>query len=106
MKKCGFGSLDGSWNHRIIRAGAGLLVLAILFLGPLPQANNELKSTTAPTAPPLSSSLSIEHAGVPWYFRSGQWRADVRSLVAVLRYLTQSDSPAQTNLTPAKVDNV
>jgi len=41
-----------------------------------------------------------------WYFRSGQWRADMRSVVAALRYLAQSETISQTNLTRTKADNV
>jgi hypothetical protein len=45
---------------------------------------------------------------MPWYIRSGQWRADMRSLAAALRYLTdleQTASAAQTNLIPPKASN-
>jgi hypothetical protein len=56
----------------------------------------------------VSNNLPWTKRAMPWYLRSGQWRADMRSLAAVLRYLTDSEDTAsttQTNLMPAKADN-
>jgi len=85
---------------------ARLLVAALLFLAPVRQANLRLRRTAPVVASAQPSPNAFEQAGMPWYFRSGQWRADIRSLVAALRYLTQSETIAQTNLTLTKADNV
>ena len=44
---------------------------------------------------PMTSS-GPKRPGASWYFRSGQWRADLRSLVAVLQYLREPVGLAQT----------
>lgn len=43
----------------------------------------------------------LKRVTVPWYLRSGQWQADIRSLAAVWRYLTDADLAGQTNGSPA-----
>jgi hypothetical protein len=106
MKKRAFRLNHEFRNHRIVMACGGLLIFAILFLGPFRKAHTGLDGTSIPTAAPSSGAALLEGPGVPWYIRSGQWRADVRSLVAALRYLTESDSVAQTNLVPAKAEKV
>jgi hypothetical protein len=42
---------------------------------------------------------------VPWYFRSRQWQADMRSLAAGMRYLTDTEQIAKTNQIPAKAND-
>ena len=44
-----------------------------------------------------NSFYSVKRAALPWYLRSGQWQADMRSLAAIWRYLTDADLAAQTN---------
>jgi hypothetical protein len=57
-----------------------------------------------PKTLPAKDLASLEHECVPWYIRSGQWRADVRSLAAVLRYLAESDVSGRTNPLPTRAD--
>ncbi len=55
----------------------------------------EVASTTSPQA---------KRGRVPWYIRSGQWRADIRTLNALLHYLTEPQKVAQTNGMPVNAE--
>lgn len=48
----------------------------------------------------------LKRVTVPWYLRSGQWQADIRSLAAVWRFLTDADLAGQTNGSPATSSDV
>jgi hypothetical protein len=80
------------------------VLAAILLFGPLPDDRSGPASVT-PLLVASNSPVRITRTSVPWYIRSGQWQADMRSLSAVLRYLTDSEKTAQTNPIPAKADN-
>ncbi len=45
-----------------------------------------------------STNFSPGQRGMPWYIHSGQWRADIRSLGALLRYLSEREGTVSTNL--------
>lgn len=86
---------------------AGVVYLAILAVGPMPSKPNG-------DSIPLANQFLVASNGpaatrsMPWYFHSGQWRADMRSLAAALRYLTDCESTAavaQTNFIASKADN-
>jgi len=47
-----------------------------------------------------NSSYPPQGFRAAWYIRSGQWRADLRSLVAVLEYLREPAGIGQTNGLP------
>ena len=102
MKKRALSWRERFWLREIAGALAALLVVAIPLLGPIRQNRSGPKPTSLPIAAPPNGPGSLEELALPWYIRSGQWRADVRSLVAALHYLAQSDSPQQTNLMPPK----
>lgn len=106
MKEGWFGSQKGTWRRRTAWMSIGWLAIALLLNGGLREAPNQpnLGSVRAPAA--ASVATLVEQQGVPWYFHSGQWRADVRSLIAALRYLTQSDSMVQTNPMPTRAHRV
>lgn len=90
----------------MVWAWAGLLAIAIFFLDSIREAHTGPKQGNLSNSSPSVGPTLLEQPGVPWYIRSGQWRADMRSLVAVLRYLAQPESLGQTNPMPAKADNV
>ena len=48
---------------------------------------------------PLRDQSGPLRAG--WYLRSGQWRADLRTLVAVVAYVVDQDKGAQPQKFPA-----
>jgi hypothetical protein len=50
----------------------------------------------SPAAPsPRAAFERAEHADPLWYFRSGQCRADARSLVEALRFILEPDSDSE-----------
>jgi hypothetical protein len=44
-----------------------------------------------------SSSSQQKQFNFAWYVRSGQWRADLRSVAAAIEYLAEPATIAQTN---------
>jgi hypothetical protein len=52
-----------------------------------------------------NSPVSVTRMRVRWYFGNRQWQADMRSLAAVVRYLTDSEQMAQTNPIPRKAND-
>lgn len=104
MKEQSRGWMIKVWNCRAVWACAGLVLAAIILFGPA------IDDRTGPALinPPLVASNSpapSTHTGVPWYIRSGQWQADMRSLSAVLKFLTDPEKIVQTNPIPARADN-
>lgn len=106
MKNRRCNGLAKFWNGRSAWICAGFLVGAILFAGRLPEGRSGL---TVMRVPLIVSNcpVSLERQAGPWYFRSGQWRADMRSLAALLRFLADSEKieVVETNVIPAKTDN-
>jgi hypothetical protein len=72
----------------------------------------EVRLATEPSTEPIGGAQESIHPGghadLQWYIRSGQWRADIRSLSAAIQYLSEQPvKVAQTNgLVPIKADNV
>jgi len=108
MKDQWRGRRDGSWIRQLAWACAGFLFLATVLFAP------SHKRTDGSPVPLTNQFLLVSNnhgwtrRAMPWYIRSGQWRADMRSLAAALRYLTdleQTASAAQTNLIPSKASN-
>jgi len=98
--------LTGGFQMKKRRLLIGLVIAVMISAGLYCEVRRGCAMTSIGPAPYASEVASLEHQCVPWYIRSGQWRADVRSLAAVLRYLAESDSIAQTNPVPPKADNV
>ena len=85
----------------LVWACGGLALVLIHLFG----QTNEPKATPQAANPILvaSNSLtSISKRSAPWYLRSGQWRADMRSVSELLRYLLDSEQVAETNSVPIK----
>ncbi len=103
MNRRSSGWLAGYWNCRLVWAFGGLVFATILLfclsldcVGPLP-TNAMLVASNSPGP--------ITRMGIPWYFRSRQWQADMQSLAAAMRYLTDSEQIAITNQIPAKAND-
>jgi len=47
-----------------------------------------------------------KHFNFAWYMKSGQWRADMRSLAAAIEYLAEPATVAQTNGPATKTGKV
>ena len=79
---------SATWNRRVAVLGFGLLVI-------LPVSFTAL-AYLVPKAPSQSQRAS-SRAG--WYLNSGQWHADVRTLVAAFEFVIDlaPDAPAGTN---------
>ena len=90
---------DGTLQHRIW--GIGIPCVAVLVLGFILQnpmvAMRANPATAQVTLLGSNGVFSARHATLPWYMRSGQWQADIRSLTAAWRYITDADLVAQTN---------
>lgn len=98
----------GSWKRPAAWVSAGLVYLAILTVAPTPPKPDVLPNLGANPVLVASNNPAGPTRALPWYIRSGQWRADMRSLAAALRYLTDSESAAAaapTNFIPGKADN-
>ena len=108
MKEQGSSRSKRVWVQCIVSIFAAGLVAAMLGLGSLRGTHRaNLQTTTNPSATNFFKGASLlEGPGLPWYIRSGQWRADMRSLVAAFQYLAQTDTLQHTNLMPAKADKV
>jgi hypothetical protein len=66
-----------------------------------------IESPPAPKPPaPAPGRTALRKAGldsrVSWYFESGQWRSDARTLVNLLAYLVRSDPSPLTNPPPVQ----
>jgi hypothetical protein len=59
-----------------------------------------------PPVPPAPGLTALRKAGldsrVSWYFQSGQWRGDARTLVNLLAYLVRSEPSPLTNPPPVQ----
>lgn len=94
-----------SWKARLTVAVLGGFLLAITFLK-IAADREHVPISPIQVRPAVLAGASAQAQGarLPWYLRSGQWRADVRSLAALLQYLSEPQSFAQTNVTPAKAE--
>jgi hypothetical protein len=91
------------WSRQSVWVCGGLLLAGALVIG----SSFKNRAWTTDSNPPLMASngpVSLDRLSMPWYIRSGQWQGDLRSLGALLKYLTDSDETAQTNVIPVKAD--
>ena len=65
-----------TWNRWVALVGLGLLVIL-----PVSLTTFDFRSARAPSQGQMASARS------GWYLRSGQWRADVRTLAAAFEYV-------------------
>ena len=93
-----------AWISMVGAVLAGLLVAAALIWKSLP-ADTSVPGLAGSFLVASNSPAPGRGVTVPWYIRSGQWQADMRSLEAILRYLTDSEVIAQTNSMPTKADD-
>jgi hypothetical protein len=78
---------------------AGSCVAIALIAGLVSWKDPWSNSQPTPEASLVASNtpLSVTHVTVPWYFKKDQWRADMRTLEGILRYLSDAGELAQTN---------
>ena len=72
------------------------LVLLALTLGGTALVQVLPPPRPTPTAPSSRAGHSAD-GGLGWYFQSGQWRADARTLAAMVRYLVSPEPATGTN---------
>ena len=105
MKQQRYGWLAKSVNRYGVAVCAGLLLLMIFLLNYRPGPRHAQRAGFTSLAS-SNSPVTVRRLSLPWYIRSGQWQADMRSLAAVLRYLADADDLAQTNPIPPRTDDV
>ncbi len=77
------GSVDASGPNRLLAALAVFLLASLLVGGHL---DNDSRQSVARTQTPASAA--IDHSRRDFYYlRSGQWLADLRTLVAACRFV-------------------
>jgi hypothetical protein len=108
INRTGGGPISGVWKPKTLILSAGMLSVIIVLLSgeKVCDRNFEGKIQAQGTTTGLIASSEPRRLGPAWYIRSGQWRADLRSLVAVLQYLREPAGLAQTNGAVAKADKV
>ena len=74
-------STGKSWKSRVMLRWLGLVLVMPLVLA----ASDYLAASDR-------GGVRVPASRIGWYFRSGQWHADVRSLAAAFRYLMSDDS--------------
>ncbi len=92
---------EGSLGPKILLVVA---LTSLLLLG-LAMPGSERRPCPTPTGNPtfkLGTALPGSRHGPEWYFRSGQWRADAKTLVALVRFLLEPDRCLQTNVVPVQ----
>ena len=98
------------WNFRLGIWGIVSVLGAVLSLGLFVQDPTlGVRGDRAATQAALLSSsclYSARRATIPWYMRSGQWQADIRSLAEAWRYITDADLVSQTNGMPSRAGDV
>jgi hypothetical protein len=94
------------WTFQLGICGIAIACAAVLILGFIVQNRIQVMRTGPITEQVVllgsNGVYSARRATLPWYMRSGQWQADIRSLAAAWRYITDADLVAQTNGTPLR----
>ena len=93
-------------GHRSMVGAAVVLFLSILLLSLGTVREMPLAREGVRVADASETQRQHKRHDLAWYVRSGQWRADMRSLAAAIQYLSESATVAQTNGPAAKADNV
>ena len=101
------------WGVRNDRCTSTMLSVAVLTLCALMLSIGtfrEVRMATEVSTGPVGGSQAIRpvrHSDLEWYIRSGQWRADIRSLAAAIQYLSEQPvKVAQTNGPAIRAGNV
>lgn len=79
----------GTWNRRVALLGLSLLVILPLTFTALDHL-----------VPKVSSRGPGASTRAGWYLRSGQWHADIRTLVAAFAYVIDSDTETTAAINP------
>jgi len=85
---------------------AVVLFLSILLLGLGTVRETPLARGAVSVADAAETQRQHKRHDLAWYVRSGQWRADMRSVAAAIQYLSEPVTVAQTNGPVIKADNV
>ena len=93
-------------GHRSMVVSAAVLFLSILLLSLGTVRETPSAGAGARVADTSETQRQHKRHNLAWYVRSGQWRADMRSLAAAIQYLSESVPVAQTNGLVTKADNV
>jgi len=96
--------LIGCRNGRFAFAVIGYAILILLLKGGLGSTSRPIVPVASPILVASNAFGQAKTSGVTWYIQSGQWRADLRSLTAVLHYLAEPQIMAQTNSLPANAE--
>src|SRR5262245_28827484 len=102
------------WGVRNDRCSSTMLSVAVLTLCALMLSIGtfrEVRIATEPATGPIggvqASIRPARQADLEWYIRSGQWRADIRSLAAAIQYLAEQPvKVTQTNGRAIRADHV
>ena len=93
-------------GHRSMVVCAVVLFLSILLLSLGTVREAPLAGEAVRVANAAETQRQHKRHDLGWYVRSGQWRADIRSVAAAIQYLSEPGTVAQTNGPAAKADNV
>jgi hypothetical protein len=77
-----------------------LVVITALLHGNIAQARSQEQPSATRCGPDFT-----KRADLLWYFDSGQWRADVRSLAAAIRFLLEAVDDPGNQVLPAAPTN-
>ncbi len=83
-----------AWGVPVAVAGLILVMLVAAGFQPWSAGLKGPQVRTTSTTPGRGQG-----AGNGWYFRSGQWRADGRSLLAAVRFLMEPEAPVKASQT-------
>jgi len=103
--------LSQKWNtcnsgHRSMVISAVVLFLSILLLSLGTVRETPLVGNAVRLANAAETQRQHKRHDLAWYVRSGQWRADMRSVAAAIQYLSEPVTVAQTNGPVVKADKV
>jgi hypothetical protein len=85
---------------------AVVLFLSILLLSLGTVRETPLAGRAVRVANAAETQRQDKRHDLAWYVRSGQWRADMRSVAAAIQYLSEPVTVAQTNGPVIKADDV
>ena len=105
LRKYGDGRAD-RWTSTALSIAVLLLCALMLGVGTLRELRLQADLSQGRLALLRPDLQQDKHANLAWYIRSGQWRADIRSLAAAIQYLSEPVTVAQTNGPATKADSV
>jgi hypothetical protein len=92
--------------RKMFSAGFLLVGIVLLSRGNLREVRLGRDSVSGSVSGPLQNPGPSKRSQLGWYVRSGQWRADMRSVAAAIQYLSDSAAVPQTNGPVSKADQV